>query len=461
MGSFLRLKLWASLAILFSSGLRAQGHQFLPISQARWGNYDVTWIEDDRYPTYQFSLYFADGASSDRLPGETEYAFNLLDTGTNRFTQKEIQDALEFYGVSYSAAVTHEYILFNVSGLVKDIVPTMKMVCHLFSDAIYPKQELDKVKVREKSALTNLSSSHGDLVDRIFRELSLKGTPYTGPTSGTLSSIGKITPRMLSDKLDYYKNKVKKKIYLSGPKDLAKVKNVFLEDCGMNPNANFVRGNPQKAAKAVVAKKSPQIYFVPVANANQAQIRIGRFMPMDEVKEHDLATVAAGFLGGGFTSKLMSEARGKRGLTYGIGSMVSFQHYYGREFIRTSTKNQSVKEMLELVRDILGTTGAGNIENKEWEGIIGQMSGSYLFKFEDNGAYLSNLVYFDHIGRKASELYQFPQTIRTFNPPMVARKIKEIYDWNKQVIVVLGAPSVKKELKGLGPVQEVNYKNFL
>jgi len=157
----------------------------------------------------------------------------------------------------------------------------------------------------------------------------------------------------------------------------------------------------------------------------------------------------------------MQEARVKRGLTYGIGSLVSFQRYYGREFIRTSTRNNSTGEMLKVIKNILDETGAGKITDEEWAASLGHLSGSYLFKFEDNDAYLSNIVYFDHVGRNVSELYNFPQIIKTYNPQLVSQKINEIFDWPKQVIMILGAPTIKKDLKTFGQVIELDYHKFL
>ena len=116
----------------------------------KWNDIEVVWLEDDTYPTYNLSVYFYAGALTDDAKdyGETEFMFNEMNSGTTRYTKKEIVDALEFFGTSYGANVTHEYSTYTVSGLVKDLVPTMKMVCHVFQNATFPESEFKKTKRR-------------------------------------------------------------------------------------------------------------------------------------------------------------------------------------------------------------------------------------------------------------------------------------------------------------------------
>ena len=146
--------------------------------------------------------------------GETELMFDLLTSGTRRFSQKEINDNLEYYGASYGHHITHEYATYTVSGLKKDIVPTLKQVCHLFSDASFPKNELKKIKKLKVSALKNIANDHGSVADRAFRKLSLANSVYETPAGGTVKSIIGIGQKDLKKKLEYFKITLKKEFIL-------------------------------------------------------------------------------------------------------------------------------------------------------------------------------------------------------------------------------------------------------
>ena len=190
----------------------------LKTEKLKWGNLDVTYVEDNRLPLYSARFYFADGAASDKksLAGETQMTFDLLKSGTRRFNQKEISDNLEYYGTGLGFSVTHEYVIGGVSGLVKDIVPTMKQVCHLFSDSNYPVSEIKKSKKLRIDGLRSMINSHDSIADRAFREISMNGSEVSLPVEGKLKTISRITQKSLINKLDYFKNKVRKRVYLTG-----------------------------------------------------------------------------------------------------------------------------------------------------------------------------------------------------------------------------------------------------
>ena len=121
--------------ITFSSKLVAFDES--QIQKFNWNGIDVIYLKDDRFPTYNVSFYFADGAIKDvdyGVLGITSAAFSLMTSGTIRYNQKDISDNLEYFGASYGATVFHEQSFYNVSGLVKDVVPTMKKICHIFRE---------------------------------------------------------------------------------------------------------------------------------------------------------------------------------------------------------------------------------------------------------------------------------------------------------------------------------------
>jgi zinc protease len=188
------------------------------LRRMKWNDIDVVWLEDDAFPTYSISVYFNAGALLDDKGkyGQTELAFKELTSGTTRYTRQEIVDALEFYGASYGANVTHEYTTFSVEGLVKDMLPTMKMLCHTFKHASYPVEEFNTTKKRLVTAIRNSVTDHSGLANRIFREVSLEATPFAKPVSGNIKSITALKAKDLHDRMVFFNNEVQKRIYIKG-----------------------------------------------------------------------------------------------------------------------------------------------------------------------------------------------------------------------------------------------------
>jgi zinc protease len=132
------------------------------IKRLNWNGIDVIYIEDNRFPTYDLLVYFADGASSDAKGqmGSTKHAFNLLDSGTAKLSQKDILDQFEFFGTEFGVDITHEYSTLSMSGLSKDLSTSMNQACSLLREANFPapiiKQELDKERSELQSVVAIL-----------------------------------------------------------------------------------------------------------------------------------------------------------------------------------------------------------------------------------------------------------------------------------------------------------------
>ena len=465
----MKTKIFILLNILFTIQAFASGAPVAPkvedtIKRLNWNGIDVIYIEDARFPTYDMVLYFADGAlSDDKGPkGLTNHAFSLLDSGTPKLSQKEIMDQLEFYGTEFNSDITHEYTTVSMSGLAKDLNTTMVQVCSLFREANYPanivKQELDK----ERSELQSLVANPQALSDRIFREVTLDKTPYSYPVTGKLKDLNLYTPTLLRAKMDNFLDKVKKRIYITGPKSILSVEKILAENCKLKgTSSDFVRSINYKKQK----KTKSEIVFIPVPDANQVQVKIGRFLNFDEIGDRRLATLASEFLGGGFTSRLMREVRVKRGLTYSIGSYISSQKQYGRAGIATFTKNSTINKLVEVINDSLLKIKKEGISSEDLDRSRGSIVGAHPFKFESNKAFLSELLYLDHIEQPYSELFEFNQAVLKYSASDVARKIEEIYGSKTQTIFILGDKSIEKEVKKLSPkygkYKSLSFKSYI
>ena len=429
------------------------------IKKLSWNGIDVTWLQDKRFPTYTIMIRFSDGALGDkRNSGLAHATFELLASGTRRFNQKQISDNLEYYGVSHGARVTHESVTYNINGMTENIIPTMMKICHLFKDARYPAKELSIYKKQTRSNLRSLVNSHSEMASRAFREISMSGTPFQHPVNGKLRSLKRITQKKLIKNLNHFNNKVKKRIYLYGSEKVLSIKKIIMNECGWNPNADFVR---KIRHEKTFPQKSAKIHLVTVPQSNQAQILIGRYLNKNETKQDELHDLASKILAGDFTSVLTKELRVKRGWVYYVHTFSSDQRDYGRAVIDTATKNENVVSLLNVTRDSLQDVINGSFPKKQFKIVRNALAEKHPFRFQKGSSYLSQLGYLDHVGKDYSELYRFPNRVRRHSLNDVEEVIQKIYSWNKLTIMVLGPKSLKKSLKKLGPVNVTSYKKYL
>ena len=81
------------------------------------------------------------------------------------------------------------------------------------------------------------------------------------------------------------------------------------------------------------------------------------------------------------------------------------------------------------------------------------MIGSYPFNFESSAGFVDNLIQLDHAGVPWDEFYRLPQKVKEINEKAVAKKVSELFPWERQVIVILGSKSLVNKLR-------TNYKNL-
>lgn len=444
-------------------GLHADDSMKSSVKNLNWNGIEVKFIEDNRFPTYEMVMYFADGAlSDDKRKGETEHAFNLIDSGTSKLTQEKILDQFDFTGTEIEAETTHEYTTLSITGLSKDLNSTMKQVCHVLRDAQYPKDVVRKELDKERSAYMSMVSNLGALADRANREITMANTPYSYPVSGKLQDLDLYTSENLKNKMNYFLDKVKKRIYITGPASTTEIESILATDCKLKGSASdFERKVEIK--KTVITK--PHVVFVPVPEANQVQVRIGRFLNHDEINERNLDLLTSDLLGGGFTSKLMREVRVKRGLTYGINSYIASQKEYGRAGISSYSKNETFDKLIEVVENTLSKTIKEGIKEEELERGRSGLLGSHPFKFENNKAFLMQLLYLDHVGQSYDELFDFNQKIQKYSLLDVNKKLKTVFSPDKLVIFILGDKKLEKVVKKLpkkyGKIEVLDYKKFI
>tara|TARA_B100001971_G_scaffold215192_1_gene259806 strand:- start:59117 stop:60481 length:1365 start_codon:yes stop_codon:yes gene_type:complete len=420
------------------------------LKKDNWEGVEIIWLVDNSFPTYDISIFFEGGAYDDPKgkEGLTALSLNLLTLGTNRYNQEHILDTLEFYGVSYGANSTHEYATYDVSGLVKDVLPTMKMVCHMFRDATYPKKELKKSIKRLKTAQRRMITNHGALASYISRIVTLRKTGFERPADGNLNSYNRIKGSDLTARLKQLNNETRKRIYIRGPEELESLRNVFKNDCKWSNEGLTAKNYPD--VKRGLSPNAGGVFLVPVKDANQAQVRIGTYMSKEEAHaDYALAAFTSKFMGGGFTSRLMQALRVNSGLTYSAGSYASPQKNYGRKGISTFTKNETIVELLQKIDEVV-KKNSKNIPQDLLQRNKVFVKGNYLYELESTSSFLATLQYYDTVGRPYKDIYQYPKAVEALTREQVQNKVKSLFQDPDNVTVIVGNISLKETLEKAG-----------
>ncbi|MBL7665863.1 MAG: insulinase family protein [Bacteriovoracaceae bacterium] len=429
--------------------------------KSNWNGVDVHWIVDEQRPRFYLKIFFDDGALSDhetRL-GETQALFDLYLSGTNTYSKSELSNNLEFYGVEVENRTTHEYSEVSFAGLVKDAIPTMKILCHVFRHSIFPQEEVEQYLAQRKSEINNIVISHSALADRAHRQLSLVATGLENPVEGKISTLGNIDSNSLRRKNDYFQKQVNKKIFLYGPRELMVLKNVITNDCAWTGDVAYISRKNLTKPKFV---QKPAAYLVTVPNGNQAQIRIGKMInPKADYFADESLVLAGSWLGGGFTSLLMEDLRQEKGLTYSVSALAATQASYGRSIIATSTNNEQVNDVLDSIKNLLENISQEPSKKEvSFKRAKTYLVGNTQMLVDAPEELLERLTASIHQGRTYEEMMDFSKRVDSKQMEQVEKVLGDVFGWNEQTIVIVAPKEISKKMK-LPNVEIIDYKKLL
>jgi len=161
-------------------------------------------------------------------------------------------------------------------------------------------------------------------------------------------------------------------------------------------------------------------------------------------------------LGGGFTSRLMNEIRVNRGLSYGVRSIMSKNLRGGYFGVFTYTKNQSLRETIDVALAELGKMSSAEASAEELEGTERYISGLFPFDIETNAdiaQWLVTLEFFD-LGKGFVESY------RTSIDGVTAADVRRVagkyfHDGDNLIVVLTNYAETASQLQGLGEVRVI------
>lgn len=200
-----------------------------------------------------------------------------------------------------------------------------------------------------------------------------------------------------------------------------------------------------KKANANVSKNSGRVYLIPM-KLKQATIVKGAVAPAINYDGRYALKVMNYILGGGsFTSRLMSEIRIKRGLSYSVGSVIRNRYRTGVFLSYAQTRNKNAVKVLKIFDQTFKDIYTEKIAPEELNSAISSISNSFLFRFTKTGQIVSNFLDLEYNGFDESYYNRYLSMIKEVDPEAVRRESEKIFQ-KGTVTVVVGDRSLSKEL---------------
>ena len=445
---------------------KASAKHIIPYEEVQVRGATILFLKEDSLPSIQYQIFFPKAGSDyddydkEGKSGLAYMTAYLTEQGAGDLSSTALQEALNQLGTSLSFSVGRQTLSMELSGLswhkekLWDIFSAVLEKPHFNKEEwkILQKQFLDARLKR----MDNPSAVAGELLRKtLFRD------SRGNPSKGTLMSLSNIT---LSDMKSFYKKNFSKGhpiLMVTGQFDEALKKEIV---------SFFVKTFPSNDAahSKNVFYPEAKSYFKLLIKEDllQSHVYMGHPLPpfpIEEPKKILALQIANSILGGSsMASRLFTNLREKKGLTYGTYSHIAFNKFYGLFRISGTTKNSSTKELLEETLKVLKIFYEEGITPEELKKAKMELKSQYLKSMETPEDQLYQYAYYNYyLGVQAAFLKDYPDILDSLSLNYVNQQIKEWISVKDLQIVVYGHPSTEsqlKNIKGLPPLQVNTFK---
>ena len=445
--------------VVFSSNVQARdtatSDKVLDIKEVTSATGIKAWlVEDHSLPIIAVSFAFKQAGSiqdSTEKQGLARLLSNTLDEGAGDLTSQEFQKALSDNSITLYFNSGRD----NFGGTLKTLSRNQKKAFELLKLSLTQARfGADAVERMKQANISRIQSSKGNpdwINARLFNDVAFAGHPYALNSGGTITSLQNITPSDLKTRAQDWLTKDRLMIGVAG--------DIKEEDLSLILD-NVFGGLPATGAtnntKEITLQNQGQTF---IYNKDIPQTIITSALPAFDRNDPDydaLRVMNYIYGGGGFGSMLMEEAREKRGLTYGIYSSLLMQDYLSGINISASTKNASVKDMMDIIRAEMNNIKSAPLPQTKLDDAKSYLIGAMPLGLSSTDKISGNLLSLQLDEREPDYLDQFKKNINRVTVEDVQRAANRLLDPSKLLTVMVGQPeNIEKfnELKDLPNVE--------
>lgn len=357
----------------------------LPVEKVHLSNGICAVME--RIPTCRsvsFGIWVKTGSRNENetTNGISHFIEHMMFKGTERFDAKAIADSFDAIGGNVNAFTSKEYTCYYAKVLDEHLPIAVDVLSDMFFRSSLLDEELRKEKNVILEEIAMYEDTPDDMVHDLVAQASFGAHPLAYPILGTKE---RLTP-MGSDHLRAYmkshytvENTV---IAVAGNFDKSIIE--LLE----KHFGHFANREPA----ALISKPSFHSEFI-YHKKRTEQNHICLSLPGCSMTDPHLYAMILlnNLIGGGMSSRLFQEVREKRGLAYAVYSYHSSHADSGLFTIYAGTAPRQMKEVLDLILDMLGELVVKGLSEEELHKGKEQLKGSLILGLESTSNRMNRL----------------------------------------------------------------------
>lgn len=374
--------------------------------------------------------------------------------GTAEYEPSQLEEHLDQLAANLGASMGPYSCQLDLSVQTKDIDEGMGILAELLRHPTFSASSLELVRLKALEEVRRQNDLPGSIAQRLLMASLYPDHPLGD--SPTLESLNAIDRKQLVDFHNRAFAPNNLRLAISGDFDrqqlLAQLDKLF---------SDWPRQEIQTQQIPALSPPAPALVQVVDKDLSQTTLLIGD-IGLSKDNEDQYAVRVMNFIlgGGGFNSRMMQEIRSDRGLAYSVYSYFQIGRKLPGPFVAgTETRNQSVGQTLELMREIMNDLRSKTVSAEELQVAKESLVNSFVFGFDDSHAIVSQQMRLDLFDYPPDYLSGFRARIAAVSAEDVLRVARKYLHPDRQQIVLVGNSEVfSADLARLGfdvrPVSE-------
>ena len=391
--------------------------------------------------------------------GVSDFTAAMLRKGTagkRKRSADEISHAIDFVGGALEAQAGLESSSADCTVLAKDAGLCAELLSDILMHPTFPEGEMAEVRDQMLAGLAARFDSPYELAASHF-ENQLYGEKNPHGWVLEPEDVQKITRDALIAFWKTFYRPNNALLAVAGDVDPARLRGELEKTFGKWQKAEV----PARPAFKMAALKSTRVLIVDKPDLTQTTILLGHRGLRHADPMWFAATLMNYVLGGSdFSSRLMTDVRSKRGLTYGISSSYGASLYDGAFLVSMSTKNENVwQALVATVNQIRKMRNEGPTPEELAKG-KGYYAGSYPFELQTAAGVASAIVAAELHGLGLDYVENFALRMAAVDEAQAKEAAGTLLDPDNLLVVVVGkGDAIEPQIAhaGLG-YERINFK---
>ncbi len=394
-------------------------------------------VEEHRVPLIAMRFAFAGGCAQDpaEKPGVANFVSVMLDEGAGTYSAQQYQERQEELALRMSFSAGRDSFYGNFETLAANLDPSAELLKLALTEPTFDEAAVERLRGQ---LLTNLAFAEKDprrVTQWLWSRRAYPDHPYGRPTEGTTESVTSISGADLKSYVTKVFARSDLKVAVVGAIGADALGRLLDQVFGDLPETPDLQTLP---ATTLGHQGETEVIQMPVP---QSVVLAGLPGILRNDPDYVPAFVMNHILGGGtFSSKLMTEVREKRGLAYSVSSHLSSHEYAGALIAQFATKNESVREAIDVTRNQMTLIAEQGVSDEELRDAKSYLTGSYPLRFDTNGKIATQLlgIQLENLGMDYPDIRN--DLVNAVTRDDIQRVAKNLLVTEKMMVAVVGEP---------------------